>query len=158
MHAYDMHTYRIFGGSMLIVEHTLETKAPACSIWQIWQDVANWNTWDHGIEYSTSNGPFQTGTTGTVKPKGGPLVHTVLTRVEPMRLFVDESKLPLARLIFTHILTEEKGKTRVTHRIEMRGLLAFFFAFAIGRNMKKNLPREMAAMVKKAEEYYLPEP
>jgi len=136
---------------MLIVKHTVETTASPEAIWNIWQDVSNWNTWDHGIEFSTINGPFKAGTTGTIKPKGGPLVHTTLTLVEPMKMFVDEAKLPLTRIIVSHSLTESEGKTYVTHQIEMIGLLSFVFAFLIGRNMKKNLPQEMMAMVRKAE-------
>lgn len=136
---------------MLIIKHTVETTAPAEAIWEIWQDVNNWNTWDHGIEFSTIDGPFQAGTTGTLKPKGGPLLHTKLTFVEPKKMFVDEAKLTLARVIVSHFLTESKGKIYVTHQIEMTGPLAFFFAVVIGRNMKRNLPKEMAAMIKKAE-------
>lgn len=136
---------------VLIIKHTVETTASPAAIWEIWQDVTNWNTWDHGIEYSTIDGPFETGTTGTLKPKGGPLVHTKLTLVEPMKRFVDEAKLTLARIIVSHVLTQSEGKTYVTHQIEMTGPLAFFFAFVIGRNMKKNLPQEMLAMVQKAE-------
>jgi polyketide cyclase/dehydrase/lipid transport protein len=140
---------------MLIIKHTVETSAPASAIWHVWQDVSNWNTWDPGIEYSTSNGPFEAGTTGTLKPKGGPLVRTKLTCVEPpcrgFAKFVDEAKLPLARIIVTHTLNELKEKTLVTHHIEMSGILAFLFAFIIGRDMKKNLPQEMLAMVRKAE-------
>lgn len=136
---------------MLIIKHTVETKASPEAVWDIWQDVANWNTWDHGIEFSTLDGPFRAGTTGTLKPKGGPLVHTKLTSVQPGKMFVDEAKLTLARIIVTHFLTESNGKTYVTHQIEMTGPLAFFFAIVIGRNMKKNLPQEMMAMVKKAE-------
>ncbi len=136
---------------MLIIKHTLETGATAIDIWNIWQDVKNWNTWDHGIEYSTIDGPFVEGTTGTLKPKGGPLVRTKLTCVEPFKKFVDESKLFLARIIVSHYLTESGGKTQVTHQVEMTGPLAFLFAYLIGRTMKKNLPQEMQAMVKKAE-------
>ena len=136
---------------MLIIKHTVETTASPEAIWEIWQDVTNWNTWDHGIEYSTIDGPFKAGTTRTLKPKGGPLVHTKLTAVEPKKLFIDEAKLTLARIIVSHFLTESNGNTHVTHQIEMTGPLAFFFAFVIGRNMKKNLPQEMAAMIKKAE-------
>ena len=136
---------------MLIITHTVETTASAEDIWKIWEDVSNWNTWDHGLEFSKLNGPFKTGTTGTLKPKGGPLLQTKLTHVEPMKMFVDEAKLPLARIIVTHFLNESKGNTQVTQQIEMKGPLAFFFAFVIGRDMKKNLPIEMAAMVKKAE-------
>ena len=136
---------------MLIATHTVETTASPAAIWQVWQDVRNWNTWDHGIEFSTIDGPFEVGTTGTLKPKGGPLVHTTLTQVEPMKMFVDEASLPLTRIIVSHSLSESKGKTSVTHHIEMKGPLSFIFAFLIGRNMKKNLPQEMMAMVRKAE-------
>ena len=138
---------------MLIIKNTVETTASPEEIWDIWQDVSNWNTWDHGIEYSTINGPFRKGTTGTLKPKGGPLVHTKLTAVEPMKMFIDESKLPLARIIVSHFMNVSNGKTQVTHQIEMNGPLAFVFAFLIGRTMKKNLPQEMKAMIKKAEEH-----
>lgn len=136
---------------MLIIKHAVETTATPEAVWKIWQDVTNWNTWDHGIEFSTLDGPFKTGTTGTLKPKGGPLVHTKLTHVEPHKMFVDEAKLALARIIVSHSLTQSNGKTYVTHQIEMTGPLAFFYSIVIGRNMKKNLPQEMQAMVKKAE-------
>lgn len=136
---------------MLIIKHTIETTASASRIWHIWQDVAHWNTWDHGIEFSTIDGPFETGTTGTLKPKGGPLVRTKLTQVEPLKSFVDESKLFLAKIIVSHYLTESNGKRLVTHQIEMTGPLAFLFAYLIGRTMKKNLPQEMQAMIKQAE-------
>ena len=153
MHAYDMFTYEINMRriTVLIIKHTVETLASPEAIWEIWQDVTNWNTWDQGIEFSTIDGPFKTGATGTLKPKGGPLVHTKLTAVEPKKLFIDEAKLTLARIIVSHFLNESNGKTHVTHQIEMKGPLAFFFAIVIGRNMKRNLPQEMAAMIKKAE-------
>jgi hypothetical protein len=136
---------------MLIAKHTLETKASAESIWQIWEDVKNWNTWDRGIEYSAMNGPFEEGITGTLKPKGGPLIHTKLTCVEPYIKFVCESKLFFARIIVSHCLTKSESEILVTHQIEMTGPLAFLFVYLIGRSMKKNLPQEMESMIKKAE-------
>lgn len=139
------------GGFMLIIKHTIDTQTSPEDIWEIWQDVKNWNTWDHGIEYSTIDGPFMEGTSGYLKPKGGPLLRTKLTHVEPLKMFIDESKLFLARIIVSHYLTGSAGRTQVTHQIEMTGPLAFLFAYLIGRTMKKNLPQEMEAMVKKAE-------
>lgn len=138
---------------MLIIKHTVETRASIDALWDIWQDVSNWNTWDQGIEFSTLNGPFQAGATATIKPKGGPLLQTTLTRVEPMKMFVNEAKLPFTRIVVSHFMTESEGKRYVTHHIEMKGLLSFVFAFLIGRNMKKNLPQEMRAMIRKAESY-----
>ncbi len=137
---------------MLIIKHTVQTTASPEAVWCLWEDVNNWNTWDHGIEFSTLTGPFATGSTGTLKPKGGPLLHTTLTLVEPMKQFVDEAKLPLSRIVVRHSLAQVDGLTHVTHHIEMKGLLAFFFAYVIGRTMKKNLPLEMANMVKIAED------
>ena len=136
---------------MLIIQHTVKTRAKPEAIWKIWEDVSNWNSWDHGIEYSCIDGPFIEGTTGKLKPKGGPLVHTKLTSVEPLKRFVDESKLIFAKIIVSHDLKVANGATEVTHQIEMKGPLAFLFAFLIGRKMKKNLPEEMRAMVEKAE-------
>ena len=136
---------------MLITKHTVESTASPEAIWEIWQDVTNWNTWDHGIEFSTIDGPFKAGTKGKLKPRGGPLVHTTLTAVEPNKFFIDEAKLALARIIVSHSLTVSNGKTHVTHHIEMKGPLAFFFAFVIGRKMKINLLQGMTAMIKKAE-------
>jgi len=136
---------------MLIIKHTVQTTAPAWAIWHIWSDVSNWPTWDHGIQSSSINGPFVVGTMGKLKPKGGPEVITKLTSVKPNQSFVDEAKLVCARIIVSHSITQSGSKTLVTHQIEMQGPLAFFFAFVIGRGMKKNLPAEMLAMVKKAE-------
>lgn len=136
---------------MLIIKHSVETSASPEDIWELWQDVANWNKWDGGVEYSTIDGPFVEGMTGTLKIKGGSLVRTTLTRVEPMKMFVEESKVFWTRIIVSHYLTESGGKTDVTHQIEMTGPLAFVFARLIGPSMKRNLVQGMEAMVKEAE-------
>jgi hypothetical protein len=137
---------------MKIIRHTIETTATPEAIWKVWEDVENWNKWDHGIDFSTIEGPFRTGTKGKLKPKGGPLLSTLLTHVEPLRGFVDESKVFLARIIVSHHLERREEKTVVTHEIEMKGPFALLFAFLIGRTMKKNLPTEMLAMVKYASQ------
>lgn len=86
-----------------------------------------------------------------MKPKEGPLVHTKLTHLEPMKSFVDESQLPGAHILMSRTLTLSSGKLLVTHQIEMKRPLAFLFAYLIGRTMRKNLFVEMQALVKKAE-------
>jgi hypothetical protein len=138
-------------GNMLIIKHTIETKASPKAIWAVWQDVEKWYTWDHGVEYSSIEGSFEKGTKGVLKPKGGPVVQIELTSVEPYKRFVSESKLFLAKIIFTHDIFELKDKTLVTHQIDMKGPWAFLFAYLIGRKMKKNLPQEMAMMIEMIE-------
>ncbi len=138
---------------MLIKEHTLETELKEESIWRVWEDVKNWNLWDSGIEYSSIEGPFQVGTQGVLKPRGGPVIRTKLTVVEPMNMFVDEATLKGAKILVTHFLTRVGQKLTVTHRIEMKGPLSLFYSFVIGRDMRKNLPHEMMELVKRAEAF-----
>lgn len=137
--------------NMLIIEHSLTTIASNKAIWDLWKDVKNWREWDHEIEWGQLDGEFKAGTTGKLKPKGGPVVPFVLKEVIPLKRFVDVSKLPLARFIFNHSLKKVGQITTVTHKIEMVGPLAFFFAFIIGRKMKKELPLAMQSLIKKAE-------
>jgi hypothetical protein len=136
---------------VLIIKHTVETTAIPAQIWRVWQDVESWNSWDHGLELSRLDGPFQAGTSGCLKPIGGPLLKTLLTYVEPFKIFVQEASLFLAKAVMTHSITQVDGKTQVTFQTEIRGPLAFFFAYLLGRSIKKKVPIEMEEMLKKAK-------
>ena len=135
---------------MLIIKHTVTTAATPAQVWQILQDVETWKTWDHGTELSKLAGPFQTGTTGVLKPVGGPLLKTRLTHVEPFKMFVQEAKLLLATTVMTHSIAQINGKTQVTFKTEIRGPLALFYACLIGPSIKRKIPLEMAEMLKVA--------
>jgi hypothetical protein len=138
------------GEIMIIIRHSIETKASREDVWNIWQDAKNWNTWDNVTEYCSIDGITQ-GATGTWKPKEGPALQMKVTRVEPLKEFVTEFKLFLARVISYHYLTESSGKTVLTEQIEIKGPLAFLFAYHVGKGLKKSLPKEMEALIKKAE-------
>jgi hypothetical protein len=136
---------------MLITKYTIETVAPASAVWHVWQDVATWNTWDHELEFSTLSGAFETGSVGTLKFKDSPLLHTKLIKVEPMHMFVQEIQVFLARFVMSHFVAEDGNKTIVTIQTEICGPLAFFWAFLVGKSIRKKVPIEVAAMIKKAE-------
>ncbi|MES2345792.1 MAG: SRPBCC family protein [Chlamydiota bacterium] len=136
---------------MLIIKYTMETKAAPSQIWRVLQDVENWNSWDYGLELSRLDGPFQTGTSGYLKPKEGPLLKTLLTHVDPFKMFVQEAKLFLAKCVMTHSIDQVVGKTQVTFQTEIRGPLAFFFACLIGPSIKKKIPLEMEEMLKRVK-------
>lgn len=134
---------------MLIIKHTVTTSATPAQIWQVLQDVENWNTWDHGIEFSRLDGPFQNGSKGSFKPKDGPEIKTVLTSVEPFKAFVQEAQLFCATVVMKHTLSQDKDFTHVTFQTEIKGPLAFFYACFIGRSIKKKVPVEMEELLKK---------
>ncbi|MBT3581465.1 hypothetical protein HN511_04135 [bacterium] len=136
---------------MLIIKYTVETTVAQDKIWQALQDVENWHSWDHELEFSRIDGPFKVGTKGQLKPKGGPILETLLTRVEPLKMFVQEAKLSLAKAVMSHFITTVDGKTQVTFQTEIRGPLALLYVCMLGRSIKKKIPLEMEEMLKKAK-------
>ena len=136
---------------MLIVEHSIKTKAAPESIWALWSDIKTWKNWDHGIEDGALDDVFREGTTGWLKPKGGPKVKFKILKAETNKVFHDRSSLPLTSLDFIHTLEKQGEYTIVTQRVEMTGLLTFIFAKVIGSGIKKDMPGAMAKLVEMAE-------
>jgi hypothetical protein len=61
------------------------------AIWALYEDVTTWPSWDAEAELITRDGPFQTGTTGTMKFVGQEPMAYRLKKVDPLREFVDET-------------------------------------------------------------------
>lgn len=140
---------------MLIAKYTVLTTISPEQIWQVWQDVPNWNSWDHELESSGINGDFKVGTTGYLKFKKDPVLETLITHVEPLKLFVQEAKLPLARVIMTHMIDHVDNQTAVTIQTDIRGPLAFFFAGFLSRSIRRKIPIEVTEMLKRAKQVQL---
>jgi hypothetical protein len=51
---------------MAASEHSIETGAPADRVWRIWSDTSTWPSWNPDVRGVSLNGPFATGTTGTM--------------------------------------------------------------------------------------------
>ena len=152
MYAYYIHACEIKGIAMMIVEHSVITKASREALWALYENSATWPIWDDGIESVSLHGPFVVGTKGTLKPAGGPEVVFEMVSVKRLHSFTDVSYLPLTKLIFTHAVDEQPdGQLKVTHRVAMEGLLSPLFAFVIGRKIKAGLPLAMKKLVALAE-------
>jgi hypothetical protein len=136
---------------MQIIKHTVKTKATPAQIWKVWEDAENWKTWDHEIELSRLDGPFQTGTTGCTKFVGTPLIKTLLIAVEPYKLVVQESQLSFAKVISTQSMKCDGDTTEVTFQVEIRGLFSLFYACILGRFIKKKIPTEVEEMLKRVK-------
>ena len=110
---------------MWSTEASATTQASPEAIWTLWADVGNWKEWDPGVEDTSIGGPFAEGTRYELKPKGGPKVTSVLTEVRPGEDFSDHTRLPLTNLDFSHEVERVGEETRLTHRVEISGPLAF---------------------------------
>jgi hypothetical protein len=87
-----------------------------------------------------------------LKPKGGPEAKAVITDCQPLIRFSDVTQLPLARMEFIHELAEQADGVHVTHRVNISGLLGFFFAQVIGKDTARDLPETMGNLLRVAKE------
>jgi hypothetical protein len=123
--------------------HTVETTAPPETIWRIWTDVPTWKAWDDGLKTAELDGPFATGTKGTLIPDKGPKARFVLTEVVPGQSYTFRTKLPLGALYVKRVLSTQNGKTAFTHEVWFTGLTKGMFGRALGRNYRQILPGVM---------------
>ncbi|MFM7331268.1 MAG: SRPBCC family protein [Brachymonas sp.] len=133
------------------IESSILVKTPASTIYALYADVANWNTWDPDLKSSSIDGAFANGATGEVVPKGGPKSKVVFNDIVPNKSFSVECKLPLCKMRFEHELAQQGHGTTATHRVVFEGLLAPLFGRLIGSGMRKTLPHAMESLKKAAE-------
>ena len=76
---------------MWVNEQAVETTASAQDVWRLWADVAGWPTWNGDIERIELDGPFATGSTILMTPKGDDAVELAIVEAVEPTLFVDEA-------------------------------------------------------------------
>ena len=130
------------------LEASVKTGASEEAIWKLWTDVSSWPEWDHELDWCSIEGPFVVGASGKLKPKGWMVTRFTLTHVEKNRGFADLTRMPLTSVIFRHSYVNGK----LTHRVEVKGLLAPFLRLTMGKKIEKEMPKAIAALAKKAEE------
>jgi hypothetical protein len=136
---------------MWTISATARTNATASRVWAIYCDVANWPQWDRGLAFYQPDGPFATGTSGTLQAIGGPDLPFTLILVEEEHSFIDRTPLgPEAALIGRHELTSLPDGTHITHTIEIDGPDAEHIAQAIGFTQEE-LAETVSALARYAE-------
>jgi hypothetical protein len=126
--------------------HTVETDVPASRIWRLYEDVSTWPQWDEQAEVVTRDGPFATGSTGTMKFTGQDPLPYRLVKVEPEREFVDETLVGDLVIRVSHLL-EPVGeeRLRITYAAQIDGPPAQ--AREIGPLITADFPQTMASLI-----------
>jgi len=70
---------------MWTFECSAETDASRGAVWALWSDPTGWPKFDPNIPIPSASidGPFAAGTTGKLKPKGGPTSSFTIDAAEP---------------------------------------------------------------------------
>jgi hypothetical protein len=137
--------------TILATASVTSSAAPA-AFFERWADMATWPEWNTDTDWARLDGPFATGTTGKLKPKGGFTVPFVIERVVPDREFVDVSHLPGARLTFDHqVSTTEDGLTRVDVSVALTGPLRAIWRAIMGSGLTNSLQPDLDRLVATVE-------
>jgi hypothetical protein len=137
----------------------VETTAPAAAIFALYRDVATWPAWDAGLERMLLDGPFASGTTGSMLLLDQDPLATRLLSVEDGRGFEDETRIPGTDLVVRvrHTLDPlPHGGTRVTHSLSIDGPDADTLGPSVGEAITADFPRSLAALVALAEAATVP--
>jgi len=136
----------------LIAETTTTSIASPSAFFARWADMATWPEWNADTEWVRLDGPFATGATGVLKPKGGPKVKFVIESLVPDREFIDVSLLVGARLTFHHLVEPlpDRGCT-IRVRVTINGPLAWLWKRILGKGLAASLEPDLARLVARAE-------
>jgi hypothetical protein len=133
-------------------EHTLETTARPERIWAQMQAVAAWPQWDTGLASAELAGDFSAGAEGTMQfGSQGPRPF-LLAAVAPQNGFTALTRLPLAQVRHIHSQETSPMGTRMTHRIEISGPLAWFYGWSLGRRLRDGLAPGMRRLARLASQ------
>jgi hypothetical protein len=130
----------------------VSSAAPPAAFFDRWADMTTWPEWNLDTAWVKLDGPFTQGSTGTLKPKGGPVVSFVIERLSPNTDFVDVSRLYGARLKFAHLVNERPdGGSDVTVTVSMTGPLSRLWRVILGRGLAASAQPDLDRLAAVAE-------
>jgi hypothetical protein len=134
---------------MFSYSHSLITQADPAALWALYADPSSWSSWDPDAEEITLDGPFATGSGGTMKFTGTDPLTYVLEDVEPERRFVDVTSVPGATIRFGHRIEPLAEGVRLTHELSIEAEEAF--ARQLGAMISEDIPDSMRRLAELAE-------
>jgi hypothetical protein len=127
--------------------------APPSAFFERWADTDTWPEWDDAVLWVRLDGPFAEGTSGSLKPKGGPKVSFVIQRAVDGEEFTDRSTMVGAALTVRHLVAVgDDGVTRLEVEASIEGPLARIWKVIIGKGFAESTPAALRRLVEVAEE------
>lgn len=137
--------------------HSVTAEVDPSVVWEHWTNVEHWVADTPGVRVAKLNGPLAKGAIGWFQPERGPKASFRIVEVDrAKRRFVWESNLFGAKLQYVRSMERPSDKGAdpnawtLTHRIEIRGMLARMWDRLYGRHMAEQWPAVMARIVEAA--------
>ena len=119
--------------------HELAARARPEDVWPLWSDPARWIDWNRDIERAWLEGPLEVGATARIKFRRRGTLRFRITMLEPGRLLVDETRLPLVRMGHEHRVEPTGAGVRISNRIYLDGPAARLYALLMGRRIRASV-------------------
>lgn len=116
-------------------------------MWKLFADVNGWHTWDSGVENAQLNGQFEQGNHILLKPKSGPKIKIVLSKVVEKQLFITASSFPLGKIYHQHLFEETSDGLRISYTITVKGVLSFLWVKLIAQNLFNSIPKDVVKQI-----------
>jgi hypothetical protein len=130
---------------------TTTSSARPHAFYSRWIDHSTWQQWSPDAEWVRLDGPVAGGTTGTLKPTGGPQVRFTITTLTPDQEYTDTSTLLGARLVFQHLAHVDDDRTVLAVRVTVDGPLSWLWARILGQSFAASAPTDLARLVELVE-------
>jgi hypothetical protein len=133
------------------VEHRITVQTRPEVVFRIYEDVANWHKWDPDTRKASLDGSLRKGARGKLTPTKGNSVPMLVTEMVDGRSFTVESKIPLFRMLFEHVLDPVGTGTEVVHRVTFSGPLSIILGPLLARQLNAGLPVTLRNLKQLAE-------
>jgi hypothetical protein len=136
---------------MAVHEWAQNTMALADRVWTIWSDTSTWPTWNPDVRAISLQGPFESGTTGTMTTGAG--THQIrLENVVAGRSFdLVTSPAPASTFRFHCEVTPDQSGSRIRQGVSMSGPLGPLFSLLMGGRIAAGFEPLLTGLAREAE-------
>jgi hypothetical protein len=121
-------------------------------VWSIWSDVSTWPSWNPDVREVSLDGPFATGTAGSMTTGAG--THAIhLENVESGRSFdLVTAPVPATTFRFHCEVTPDGTGSRMSQGVTMSGLLAPVMGPMMGNRIAGSFDPILEGLAREAEQ------
>lgn len=132
---------------------SVETTAPADTVWRIWSDMSTWGEWNPNVSTMDWAGGFVSGSHGVMNTRAGQHHKMELVDVQPGRGFaLLTAVVPGTKFRFNcRIEPSAAGKTKISQTVEVGGPLGPVMGGMMGPQVSKEFGTLLANLARKAE-------
>jgi len=124
----------------------------AAAVWDIWQDINHWHTWQEDIEYAKLNGEFEMGNSFILKPIDVSAVTISLIEVEKNKSFTDLTRFPLAKMYGKHEFIQHGDALEIKTTMSVEGFFAFIWRKIVAEDVAAGMQAQTESLIKKVQD------